>query len=90
MSDVQYVQYWTKYVQYWTNTAISQQPDYVQGWFWCQNYCQITGINIDINFSNISRPICLILDNMSNIRQIQLYLSNQTMYRAGFGVEITV
>ena len=41
MSDVQYVQYWTKYVQYWTNTAISQQQDYGHGWFWCQNYCQL-------------------------------------------------
>ena len=33
MSDVQYVQYWMKYVQYWTNTAISQQSDNGQGWF---------------------------------------------------------
>ena len=35
------------------------------------------------NMSNIGR-------NMSNIGQIQLYLSNKTMDRAGFGVKITV
>jgi hypothetical protein len=58
MSDVQYVQYWTKYVQYWTTTAISQQSDYGQGWFY----------NLYINFSPMnSHPICPILDNMSDI-----------------------
>ena len=91
MSDVQYVQYWTKYVQYWTNTAISQQSDYGQGWFWCQNYCLITDINLYINFSHMnSSPICPILDNMSNIGLIKLYLSKQTTNRAGFGVKMTV
>ena len=24
-----------------SNTAISQQTDYVQDCFWCQNYCQV-------------------------------------------------
>ena len=75
MSDVQYV-------KNWTNTAISQKTDYEQGLFWCQNYCLITdNINLGINFS----PICPILDNMANIEQIQLYLSNQTMDRVGLG-----
>ena len=65
MSDVQYVQYWTKYVQYWTNTAISQQSDYGQGWFWCQNYWLITDINLYINFNQMnSSPIHPILDNV--------------------------
>ena len=91
MSDVQYVQYWTKYVQYWTNTAISQQSDYGQGWFWCQNYYLITDSNLDINFSHIkSNPICPILDNMSNILLIKLYLSKQTTKRTGFGVKMNV
>ena len=31
MSDVQYVQYWTKYVQYWTNTAISASSNLKAG-----------------------------------------------------------
>ena len=35
------------------------------------------------NMPNIGR-------NMPNIGQIQLYLRNQTMDRAGFGVKITV
>ena len=91
MSDVQYVQYWTKYVQYWTNTAISQQPDYGQDWFWCKNYYLITDINLDINLSHIkSSPICPKLDNMSNIGLIKLYLSKQTTNRAGFGVKMNV
>ena len=65
MSDVRYVQYWTKYVQYWTNTAVSQQSDYGQGWFWFQYYCLITDINLYINFSHInSNPIHPILDNV--------------------------
>ena len=91
MSDVQYVQYWTKYVQYWTNTAISEQPDDGQGWFWCQNYYLITDINLDINFSHIkSSPMCPILKNMSNIGLIKLYLSKQTTNRTGFGVIMNV
>ena len=93
MSDVQYVQYWTKYVQYWTNTGISQQSDYVQGWFWCQNYCLITDINLYINFNQMnSSPIHPIFDNVQYWinKAISLYLCKQTTNMAGFGVKMTV
>ena len=64
MSDVQYVQYWTKYVQYWTNTAISQKTDSGQGGFYCKNYCLITYWGRHFNFRNVTHQL------MSNIGQI--------------------
>jgi len=57
-------------VQYWTNIgqmlklSLSQQPDHLGGWFWCQNYHLITYLGRNVNFRNACHQL------MSNIGQI--------------------